>query len=170
MQKTLKYDLFIAVLLITIALISRWVAHQWNFTAMGAVALMAGIFMQRKGLAIAVPLVALLITDVVIGFHNSMWAVYLGYTSMVLLAMWVQPKKRLSFVATSLLGSVIFYLISNFAVWIEGVLYPKTWEGLVQCYVMAVPFFRTEALSTVVIGLGLFTLAALNRNFLQVRA
>lgn len=148
----MKKNLLIAVVLVTVAVLSRLVSHEWNFTAMGAAALAAGLLIQNRLLALLVPMTALLISDAVIGFHNVMWAVYLGYFLMVVCSSSFSQKISVKNVLSSaLLGSFIFFAVSNFGVWIEGQLYPLTFSGFVACYEMAVPFFKNEIISNMLL-------------------
>lgn len=149
----MKKDLIYAVCLILIAVISRLVPHGWNFTAMGAVAVIAGFLISHRALAITTVLSALLISDAFIIFHNTMLAVYAGYILMTVVGILLSSNKNFKrILAASFIGSVSFFLVSNLGVWFEGQLYPQTWDGLVQCFTMAVPFFRNEALSTVMLS------------------
>src|SRR6185436_16501701 len=75
------------------------------------------------------------------GFHPAMPYVYLGFFTVVIIGGFLKNTKPLTLVAGSLLSSAAFFLISNFGVWMTGN-YPPTSEGLVACYVAAIPFFR----------------------------
>lgn len=148
----MKKDLLIAVVLVLIAVLSRLISHEWNFTAMGASALVAGLLISKRLLALTVPVTALLISDAVIGFHNVMWAVYLGYLLMVLCGVFLSRETAFKKIFGSIVfGSLTFFLVSNFGVWFEGALYPMTLSGLVLCYQMAIPFFKNEIISNVLL-------------------
>lgn len=147
----------IAFLLVCVAVLSRLVAHGWNFTAMGAVALTAGLIFSHRLLSLSVVMSALLISDAVIGFHNVMLAVYLGYVLMAVTGMYFLKSKTLKTIFTSsLIGSLLFFIASNLGVWLEGQLYPQTFYGLVNCFEMAIPFFRNEILSNLLLTPVLF--------------
>lgn len=71
--------------------------------------------------------------------------VYGAFLLIAALALWIQP--RLSWgraIAGSLAASLLFFVITNFGVWISGELYPRTAEGLSQCYIMALPFLKNQ--------------------------
>lgn len=153
----MKKDFLAASILILVAVFSRLISHDWNFTAMGAMAVVAGLLISHRLLALLVPVMALLISDAVIGFHNVMLAVYLGYVLMVVAGvLFSKSQKIVSVVSASLVGSLAFFLVSNLGVWFEGQLYPRTFSGLMWCFEMAVPFFRNEVVSNILVTPVLF--------------
>lgn len=142
----MKKDLIMAFGLILVAVTSRMIPHAWNFTAVGAVAILAGLFIQNRKIAILTPLLVLLISDLFIQDpNNTMVTVYLGFISMTVISFFI---KRV--LPAALLGSLSFFLISNFGVWIEGQLYPHNFAGLVHCYQMAISFFKNEFVSNLI--------------------
>ncbi len=152
----MKKEIVFAVTLALIAVVSRLVSHEWNFTAMGAVAVIAGFLISSRPLALGTVLGSLLISDYFIQFHNTMIAVYLGYALMALIGIFIASNKFSRIIATSFIGSVTFFVVSNLGVWFEGQLYPQTFQGLVSCFEMAVPFFKNEMISTMVLVPALF--------------
>ena len=152
----MKKEIGISVALIIIAVISRLIAHQWNFTAMGAVAVIAGFLIISRPLALVTVLGSLLISDYFLHFHHTMFAVYLGYALMALIGILMASSKISRILAASFIGSATFFLVSNFGVWFEGQLYPQTLAGLINCFGMAIPFFRNEMISTLVLAPVLF--------------
>ena len=63
------------------------------------------------------------------------------------LGFWLRGRRRiLPIIGTVLASSVLFFVVSNLAVWVVSTSYPKTWGGLVTCYVAAIPFFRNTLL------------------------
>lgn len=132
--------------IIILAVVIRLFPFLPNFTPIAAIALFAGTYLKRKELAFAVPFSALLISDLFIGFHQTMIAVYVGFAITVMLGFYLRRNMKVqNVVLASLASSVIFYLITNFAVWVSGMVgYPFTIEGLMQSYVAAIPFFRNS--------------------------
>ncbi len=131
--------------LVLIAGFSRLIPHPWNFTAIGAMALFAGSQMPNKALAFLAPLLSLLWTDAVLGFHGTVFYVYAAVALITIIGFYAQGKfTRIAL--GSLAGSVLFFTITNLGVWMAGSLYPKTLEGLAQCFAMAVPFFQNQLL------------------------
>lgn len=131
------------LVLVLIAGISRLIPHPWNFTAVGAMALFSGNRMPNKVIAFVAPLLSLLWTDAVLGFHMTMVYVYGAVALSVILGMWTQGSWIKLGVGT-LASSLMFFILTNFGVWMTSGLYTKTFDGLVQCYVMAVPFFHYQ--------------------------
>ncbi len=133
------------VLLIIIGVLSRILPHPANITAVGALAVFSGArFGRTKALAITV--CTMLVSDAVLGFHTVMWATYGSFAISVLLAgRYLQKQSMIRIVGITLTSSVVFYLVTNFAVWfVPGSMYPKTLAGLLDSYIMAIPFFRNS--------------------------
>ncbi len=161
MNKTLKTEIAVAAALIVIVLLSRFSSHLWNLTAVGGVALFAGSYFSKKNLAVGTVFLGLFISDLVLGFHNQMFAVYLSYAVIVGLGYFLhQNPSRLRIVGLAITGSVLFYIITNFAVWYSGLMYPVTAAGLLQSYMMGVPFFRAAVVADVVSAFLIFEMAA----------
>lgn len=135
----------LVIAIVVSAALSRLLPHVPNVTPITAVALFAGAYFSDRRLAFAVPLAALFLSDIVLGFDRlgETVAVYLSFALVVALGLWVGHRRSaLRVGAAALSASVLFFAITNFAVWAFGTLYPNTWAGLVQCYVAALPFFR----------------------------
>jgi hypothetical protein len=121
----------------------RIAPHLPNFSPIAAMALFGGAHFSDKRLAFAVPLAALLLSDCVLGFYAGMATVYASFAIVVVLGLWLRSRRTPALIAgTALLGSFLFFLITNFGYWTSGVLYPRTLSGLAACYAAAIPFFR----------------------------
>lgn len=130
-----------AVILILFAAFSRLLPHPANFTPIAAIALFSGAYLDKKYLYI-VPVAAMLLSDMVLGFHNTMIWVYGSFVLIAFIGMWLKSHKRIGFIAgTTLVSSILFFVVTNFGMWTTGY-YGMTWNGLVECYTMAIPFFR----------------------------
>ncbi len=128
--------------MIAAAALTRLIPHLPNFTAIGAMALFGGAYFSNKKIAFAVPLIAMFLTDLILGFHNTMIAVYIAFALMVVIGMtMIKKKKTGNIVLASVTAAVLFFIITNFAIWLSGIMYPMTGAGLVECYVAAIPFF-----------------------------
>ena len=125
-------------LIILFILISVWfrlIPHLPNFTPVTSLALFSGLMLKRKWLSISIPLVAMMLSDLVLGFSSiSIW-VYLGFVLVTTIG-WFLNKMNIKSI---LLSSLIFFIISNFGVWMLD--YSHTFEGLIMCYTLAIPFF-----------------------------
>ncbi len=136
---------FTVFVLIIIAVFSRLIPHPWNLTAVGSVALFSGAYLKPRNLGFAVPLLAFLITDLILGVHNTMLFTYAAVAICSFLGIrYLQKPKPASVLGMSFASSLIFFVISNFGVWVVGGFYPLTAQGLLNCFVMAVPFFQGQ--------------------------
>jgi hypothetical protein len=121
----------------------RLVPHPPNFSPIDAMALFGGAYLGRRALAFAAPLGAMFVSDAIIGFHPYMWATYLSVVLIVLIGWAV--RGRISIVrvgAAAVAGSALFFVLTNFSVWLGSEVYPQTLGGLAACYVAAIPFFQ----------------------------
>ena len=163
-KKMLTGKLLLAAGLIFAAAFTRLVPHYPNFTAVGAIALFGGTYLANKKLAFIVPFAAMLLTDIIIGFHPTMWAVYFSFGLIVLIGLQIAKNKKVSTIFLGTISSsVLFFVITNFAQWISDPFYAKTGAGLAQCYTMAIPFFSYTALGDmfyVAVLFGVYELAA----------
>lgn len=158
--------------LVLLSALCRLLPHPPNFTPVLAVALFGGAHLPRRA-AIAVPLLALLLSDLLLGypFTGMNLVVYACFLSGVWLGTRVGTEpawgRRLGAAAS---GSVLFYLVTNFAVWLspEG-MYAHTLEGLLRCYVMALPFFRNSLAGDLLWTGALFGLHDLARAWVASR-
>ena len=138
--------LFPAFILIILGIAARFLPHPANFAPIGAIAIFSGIYLPKRW-ALILPLAAMFFSDLFIGFYSLpiMLSVYVSFATMGLIGLAVRKHKKLSTIlGGTILGSVIFYLITNGAVWAFGGLYPQTTAGLLQSYYMAIPFFRNS--------------------------
>jgi hypothetical protein len=157
MNKQLTNRFYTVSGLILLAALTRLMPHYPNFTAVGAIALFGGATFTRKWEAWLVPFAAMFITDLIIGLHGTMIGVYAAFALVVLIGM--QIRKKLSVLPlflASVSASVVFFVITNFAMWSLGTLYPHTPAGLAQCFAMAVPFFHSTLLGDLFFTAALF--------------
>lgn len=141
----LKYreQIIVFLILVLVGVTYRILPHPANFAPVAAIALFSGFYFRRYFLFI--PTLAMLASDFFIGFYDwkLMAVVYLGILFASFLGILLRERKSiLVLLGYSLLGSVFFYLSTNFAVWAFGNWYPHNLQGLTECYLLAVPFFR----------------------------
>ena len=131
---------------ICVAAISRVFPHIPNFTPIAAMALFGGAYLKDKRLAFIVPMAAMLLSDLFIGFHNTMIYVYaaFAFTTFIGLGLRKGVKVGTLFIA-SLASSVIFFLVTNFGVWAANG-FQSGAIGMISTYVLGVPFFRMTLL------------------------
>lgn len=134
------------VSLIFFAILSRFLPHPPNFTPIAAIALLSSKGFDNRWVVFLIPIVSLFISDLFIGLHATIPFVYISFILIALLGLYV---KKINIVSV-LLSSTIFFLVSNFGVWL--LYYPISAEGLVQCYTLALPFFLNTVLGDLVYG------------------
>ncbi len=114
-----------------------------NVSPITAVALFSGAYLADRKLALMIPLLAMLLGDLVLGLHMTMIFVYASFALIVGLGVWLSQRLCGQLViAASLIASLSFFIITNFGVWLLGGLYPMTAAGLLECYVVAIPFLQ----------------------------
>ncbi len=127
---------------------SRLIIHIDNFTPVLAVALFSGTYFSKR-YAILLPLCLMIISDFFIGFHNTILFTWGAVALIAPLGFWIrQRKSSVRILNSAILSGLIFFVVTNFGVWLAGDLYPLTFNGLRECFVMAIPFFRMTLLST----------------------
>ena len=152
----LKKEIF-PISLILILAFARLIPHPPNFTPIIAVAIMSGYFFKNINLSFLVLIVAMLLSDLFIGFYEN---VFFVYASLLLITfVFYKIIKKINFknlFIYSFAGSLIFFIVSNFGVWalgspgVNNIAYAKDFDGLVQCYILAIPFFGNTFLSTLI--------------------
>ncbi len=131
-------------LIISFAVALRLLPHPANVSPIAALALFGGAYLGRK-YAIVIPLIAMLVSDLFLGFHASMPLVYIGFFLTGIIGIWLSKRKTIAFVASgTLFSSLLFYILTNFNYWYATSLYPKNIAGLYQSYFNALPFFRNS--------------------------
>ncbi|MDP3941170.1 MAG: hypothetical protein Q8Q49_02570 [bacterium] len=141
-MKTKIPNIVAPALIILVAVALRLLPHPPNVAPIAAMALFGGVYLDKR-LAIVLPLTAMLVSDLFLGFHDTMLFVYSSFVLTGFLGIWLRKHKKPGVVlAVSFLSSLLFYIITNFGVWIMGSMYPKTFVGLLESYFFALPFFR----------------------------
>jgi hypothetical protein len=139
---------WILTLMIFAAAFVRLLPHPPNFAPTAAMALFGGAYFSKKWAAFLVPLAAMFVTDLILGFHETIWAVYLSFALIVVIGMTMLKTKKISSIFfASVISSVSFFIITNFGIWLSTNYYPKTGTGLAACYTAAIPFFHQTLLS-----------------------
>jgi hypothetical protein len=134
-------------LIILAAAASRLLPHPDNVAPIAAMALFAGAKFENKQLAFAIPAMAMLLSDAVIGFYSGMWITYMAFAAVVCIGFMLRSKQDVMHTAlATVAGSVLFFLVTNFALWSSHGLYSHTLDGIMQSYTMALPFFRNSLL------------------------
>jgi hypothetical protein len=143
--KMQKSRMLLLMAIVVVTALTRLLPHPPNFSPVMAVSLFSGAYFMDKKYAILVPILAMFLSDIVIGFHDLMPVVYILMVAAVLLG----TKLRNSFTfgrifGYSVLGSVLFFMGTNLGVWATSGMYTKDLSGLALCFTAAVPFFQSS--------------------------
>ncbi|WP_018625703.1 DUF6580 family putative transport protein [Kangiella aquimarina] len=142
MEKISPKTLTLIAIVIAVSLY-RVFPHPYNITPVMALALFAGTYFEKKWMAFAVPLFSMFLADLFLGLHNTIIFVYGAMAVAVLIGFWLQNRvSSLKVIGATIGSSLIFFLISNFGVWLVSGYYSKSWAGLIECYTMALPFLQ----------------------------
>ena len=133
----------------------RLVSHTPNFSPALTLALFSGALGEKKMSRYGVPLLIMFCTDLILGTHATMPFTYISILLITWIGTFIRKHGLIHMSWGALIAPLTFYVISNFGVWITTPLYPKSLDGLVECYVAAIPFFRNSF-----IGTSLFSLFA----------
>jgi hypothetical protein len=146
--------------IILIAALSRIIPHPANFAPISAMALFGAVYFSKKYIAFIIPLISMWISDLVINntiyaqyFDHFVWlspGFYWTYGAFFAIAfiglLCLQKLKLHRLLVAGISSSILFFLISNFGVWMSGTLYPNTFSGLIECYVVGIPFLKNTVL------------------------
>ncbi len=147
--------------LIGLGVVSRLVPHPWNATPVMAIALFGGTYLSRRW-ALILPLAIVALSDFALGWHATIPFTWGAFLLTGMLAWWIRvhPSPGRIF-GGALAGSLFFFVVTNFGVWVTENLYPHTAVGLWTCYVAALPFFRNTLAGDLVYTGVLFSLFSL---------
>lgn len=147
--------------LIVLAVLSRLVEHPHNFTPLAAIALFGAAFFNNKKWALIIPVLAWWLSDLLLnatiyaGYETTLLASYQlwSFLSIALIAVaGYFILRKISFkniIGSAFAAAVIFFIISNFGVWLTGTMYPMNISGLISCYVAGIPFFHWSLLGNI---------------------
>lgn len=142
-------QIIIALIFIFTGVLMRLIPHPPNFAPILAIALFGGVYLSKK-IALTLPIIAMVISDIFIGFYEPllMASVYGSFILCTILGLWLKKHRNLYTIGGSaILSAFLFFFVTNFAVWAFAPWYAKTFSGMVQCYIMALPFFKNTLFS-----------------------
>lgn len=132
---------------IAIGMLSRLFPHPPNFTSINAIALFGTFYLGNQWLSLATVFSTVFLSDLFLGSHSTIPFVYLSFGLSTLLGHGLKEGnslRRISMIC--FFSSLLFFLVTNFGVWMTNTCYPKTMEGLWVCYLAALPFFTNQIL------------------------
>ncbi len=144
---TFKKEIFPITLILILAL-SRLIPHPYNFSPMLAVGIFSGFYFRQFYLGLFIVIFSMFIGDLFLGFHSTMFFTYISLAVAVLIGLYVKHFKFNEILFSGLASSVCFFTITNFGAWLTLPMYEKSLAGLLQSYIMAIPFFHNTLIST----------------------
>lgn len=169
------------IVLILFASFSRIIPHMPNFTPLGAMALFGGAYLKNKYHALVIPIASLWLSDLVLNnfifsFYSDFTWFYPGflwqYTSFILITIigyfFLKKVNFKNVFITSISSSLLFFVITNFGVWLSGSIYSLDFQGLITCYVMAIPFYKGTVLGFICYSSLLFGILEFSKYKFQV--
>lgn len=152
-----KYSVYFGLGLIILLALSRLIPHPPNFTPILGMAVFSGAIINKKIVAYLVPLAAMLLSDLYLGFHSGMPIIYFTLAICVLIGTFIESRVTiLNSILGISAGVLVFYLITNFTVWYGSGMYENSFSGLITCYVMGLPFLQNTFISSLIYGMGAF--------------
>ena len=139
--------------------ISRLIPHEPNFTPILSISILGFLFSTILSVKVLIVLGSMFFSDLIIGVHDFIIYVYF---SLILLIIISNSK---NYIYMIFLGPLIFFIVTNFGVWLSSSYYTKNIEGLIECFYMAIPFFKNTILSTFFYCI----LILLTKNFYQIQ-
>jgi len=150
MQGTTKRELLGLGVIVVLVALSRVLPHPPNFSPAVALGLLGGAYCLTVSQGLILVFGAMLLSDIIIGFHPSLPAVYIALALSVCIGRLLKENRQVLSIALATFGSsVLFFVITNFSAWLELPEYPKNLSGLMAAYTAAIPFFRNSLLGDV---------------------
>lgn len=148
-------SLFPYFLIISLAVVARLIPHPANFAPIGGLALFSGAKFKNK-IFWLIPVMAMIVSDFFLGFHATVPYVYFSFLLTSLVGSRLRTSRWYILLGASLASSILFFLITNFGVWATGSMYPRTFSGLTEAYVLGIPFFRNTVVSDLLYSFSFF--------------
>ena len=139
--------------------VSRLIPHEPNFTPVLSISILGFLFSTNLWFKVLMVLGSMFFSDLIIGTHNFIIYVYFSLMLLIIIS------NSKNYIYMMFLGPLIFFIITNFGVWLHSSYYTKNIDGLTQCFYMAIPFFKNTILSTFFYCI----LILLTKNFYQIQ-
>ena len=139
--------------------ISRLIPHEPNFTPILSISILGYLFSKILLLKVLIVLGSMFFSDLIIGVHDFIIYVYFSLMLLIIIS------NNKNYIYMIFIGPLIFFIITNFGVWLSSAYYTKNIDGLIECFYMAIPFFKNTILSTFFYCI----LILLTKNFYQIQ-
>jgi hypothetical protein len=136
------------IFLILVLSFSRLIPHPSNFTPILATGIFAGFYFRNFILSLFIVICSMFFGDLFLGFHNTMFFTYSSLIIAVVIGLFIKELKFTTILFSGLVSSICFFIITNFGAWLTLELYEKNFSGLLQSYIMGIPFFHNTLIST----------------------
>ena len=144
-------EFMLALIIISFGILSRIIVHTANFTPVLSMAFLSGMYLKGRQ-AVLVPLTLMIISDLIIGPYHGIFFVWGSIVLISIFGSWLKEKKTfISVLGGSIISAMFFFIVTNFGAWLF--FYQHTVDGLHQCYILAIPFFRSTFASTLAYSL-----------------
>jgi len=174
----MKNKTLIILLIILIGAFSRIIPHPDNFTAIGAISILGGLYFKKKYLAFLLPIAAMFLSDISLG-HKPLISIYIAF--LFIIPIGIKLRKKITYFSifnSSIIAAILFFLITNFFVWINSspsdglYYYPPSLMGIIKCYIQAIPFFFNTLLGNLFYCFSLFGLYEIisKRKFIYINS
>tara|TARA_B100001996_G_scaffold379988_1_gene366643 strand:+ start:2217 stop:2729 length:513 start_codon:yes stop_codon:yes gene_type:complete len=152
-------------LIFLLLILSRYMSEIPNFTPTLALILFSNYFISNKYTAIFTVLISQFVADMYIGMYSYIFFVYLSYVIIILVGEFYLKELRFkSVIISSFLAASIFFIISNFGFWFSESLYGNDLNGLIACYVAAIPFFDDTLISSSLYSVTIYIVCRFSKN------
>ena len=162
-----KASLLLVFVMSLFLLWTRLTPHWANFSPVLVLFLLSGRLCQNQRSFLFLPFLGLFISDFFLGFYPGWLFNYLSYGFILFFGLSMK-NSLFSFFSRGFTSEGVFFVVSNFGVWLSGGIYPPTGQGLLDCYLMAIPFLKTSLLGTVFFLAGFRTLSLVYERFLKM--
>ncbi|MBS0619273.1 MAG: hypothetical protein JSR44_13885 [Spirochaetes bacterium] len=137
--------------------ITRFLPHPPNFTPVLSVAIFGAAVFSQRFVGILAALAAMALSDIAFGWHSTLPYVYGSMVLGGVIAFTLRKNRSVGkLIVVTLSSSILFFIVTNFGVFVSQNLYPRTLSGLAACYTMALPFLKNSLAGDLLFTLALF--------------
>tara|TARA_Y100000590_G_scaffold18275_1_gene21786 strand:+ start:51786 stop:52310 length:525 start_codon:yes stop_codon:yes gene_type:complete len=141
-------NFIVPAIIILLLSATRLIPHPYNFSPILAAGIFSGFYFRKFYLSFFIVALSMFIGDLFLGFHDTMFFTYISMGIAVAIGLYIKNFKFKEIIFSGLISSLSFYVITNFGAWLTLEMYAKDFSGLLQSYIMAIPFFHNTLLST----------------------
>ena len=146
--KAVKKEALAGLAVVILLVLFRLMPHPSNFTPILAAGIFAGFYFKNFFIGSFIVIFSMFVGDLFLGFHSTMIFTYTSLTIAIALGLLIKKLQYKEIIFSGLSSSVCFFLITNFGVWLTTEMYVKNFEGLMQSYILAIPFFHNTLIAT----------------------